>query len=407
MELENKNNAKKATLNKRLILLMSVASGLTAANLYYIQPLLAEIAQYYHVTQGYSGLLATLTQIGDALGLLLILPLADILERRKLILTMILGTAAFLLLLFFSPNMIIALIASFGIGFCSVIPQLLIPFAAQLASPSERGRVIGSIMSGLLIGNLLSRVGSGFIAKYMLWKNIYFIAAFFMLLLWVALRLALPKSYGNSKIKYSESLKSMAVLIKQFPLLRESSIIGAMAFLAFSAFWTTLTFLLQGSHYHMGTDVAGLFGLVGVVGALFSRSAGKLSDKKGARFTVGINIVVIIAAYVVLGILGVQLWGLIVGVILLDLGVQSCNVSNQTRIHQLSEEARNRITAIYMVSYFLGGSLGSWLGTLSFQHFGWIGVCIVGVSSQLVAGYVHINGKRRSTIYKKEVKDLH
>ncbi|WP_394523504.1 MFS transporter [Lacrimispora sp. JR3] len=396
MESENKNNVNPSSLNKHLILIMSVASGLTVANIYYIQPLLAGIAQYYHVTQGYSGLLATLTQIGYALGLLLILPLADILEKRRLVLTMLLGAAISLLLLFFSPTITIALFASFGIGFCSVIPQLLIPFAAQLANPKERGKIIGSIMSGLLIGILLSRVVSGFIGRYMMWKNIYFIAAFCMLLLWVALRFILPKSYGDSKIKYIESLKSMIVLIRQFPALREASVVGAMVFLAFSAFWTALTFLLQSSSYHMGTDVAGLFGLVGVVGALFSPWAGKISDKKGARFTVGINIVVIIAAYIVFGIWGFQLCGLIVGVILLDLGVQSCNVSNQTRIHQLSEEARNRITSVYMVSYFLGGALGSWLGTVSFQRFGWIGVCFIGLFSQLIAGYVHINGKRNN-----------
>lgn len=396
MESENKNNVNPSSLNKHLILIMSVASGLTVANIYYIQPLLAGIAQYYHVTQGYSGLLATLTQIGYALGLLLILPLADILEKRRLVLTMLLGAAISLLLLFFSPTITIALFASFGIGFCSVIPQLLIPFAAQLANPKERGKIIGSIMSGLLIGILLSRVVSGFIGRYMMWKNIYFIAAFCMLLLWVALRFILPKSYGDSKIKYIDSLKSMIVLIRQFPALREASVVGAMVFLAFSAFWTALTFLLQSSSYHMGTDVAGLFGLVGVVGALFSPWAGKISDKKGARFTVGINIVVIIAAYIVFGIWGFQLCGLIVGVILLDLGVQSCNVSNQTRIHQLSEEARNRITSVYMVSYFLGGALGSWLGTVSFQRFGWIGVCFIGLFSQLIAGYVHINGKKNN-----------
>ncbi|AJA48820.1 hypothetical protein CPAST_c27530 [Clostridium pasteurianum DSM 525 = ATCC 6013] len=135
-------------------------------------------------------------------------------------------------------------------------------------------------------------------------------------------------------------------------------------------------------------------GLIGIVGALFSPSAGKISDRKGTQFTVGINIVVIITAYTVLSILGFKLWGLIVGVILLDLGVQSCNVSNQARIHQLSEEARNRVTSVYIVSYFLGGSLGSYLGTFSFQHFSWIGVCVVGLLSQLVAGAVHISGSR-------------
>ncbi|WP_211227855.1 MFS transporter [Spirochaeta cellobiosiphila] len=384
--------AGKDSLNKSLILIMSIASGLTVANLYYVQPLLAEIAAYFHIGLGYSGLMATFTQVGDALGLLLILPMADIWEKRKLILTMLSGAFIFLLILFFSPTMSIALFASFGIGFCSVVPQLIIPFAVQLSSPKERGKVIGSIMSGLLIGILLSRVVSGFIGKYMVWKNIYAIAACCMLLLWLVLRFALPQRYGDSNIKYTESLKSMSSLLKQFPVLRESSIIGFMGMLAFSAFWTALTFLLQSSNYHMGADVAGLFGLVGVVGALFSPLAGKLSDKRGPRFTVGINIVVIIAAYVVFAFWGFKVSGLIIGVILLDLGIQSCNVSNQTRIHQLSDEARSRVTSIYMVFYLLGGSLGSLLGALSFQHFGWIGVCFVGFLSQFIAGTVHIRG---------------
>ena len=397
MEYSKNSNVKKESLSKSFILIMSIASGLTVANIYYIQPLLAEIAQYFHVTQGHSGLMATLTQVGYAFGLFLVLPLADIFEKRKLILSMLLGATIFLVLLFFSPTLTIALLASFGVGFCSVTPQLLIPFAAKLANPNERGKVIGSIMSGLLIGILLARVFSGLIGNYMVWKNIYIIAAFGMILIWLILRFTLPQSYGNSKIKYSESLKSMVPLLKRFPILKESSIIGALTFFAFSAFWTALTFLLQSSHYNMGPDVAGLFGIFGIVGALFSRLAGKLSDQKGARFTVGINIIVVIIAYGIFSIWGFHLVGLILGVILLDLGIQSCNVSNQTRIHQLNDEARSRITSIYMVSYFLGGSLGSLLGTYCFQHYGWIGVCMIGLVSQLLAGYVHIRGTKRAS----------
>ncbi len=394
MELSKHGTVKKESLSQSLILIMSIASGLTVANIYYIQPLLAEIARYFHITQGYSGLMATLTQVGYAFGLFLILPLADIFEKRRLILTMLLGSTFFSILLFLSPTITVALIASFGLGFCSVIPQLLIPFAAQLANPNERGKVIGSIMSGLLIGILLARVISGLIGKYMLWKITYILAAFFMILIWLLLRSKLPQSYSNSKINYRESLKSMIPLLKQFPVLRESSIIGALIYFAFSAFWTALTFLLQSPHYNMGTDIAGLFGIVGIVGALFSRLAGKFSDQKGARFTIGINIIVVVIAYGIFSIWGFHLAGLIIGVILLDLGIQSCNVSNQTRIHQLSDEARSRITSIYMVSYFLGGSLGSFLGTYCFQHYGWIGVCIIGLVSQLIAAYIHIKGTK-------------
>ncbi|MFT8937825.1 MAG: MFS transporter [Liquorilactobacillus sp.] len=391
MEIKNKkNNSNSTVLNKHLFLIMTISGALIVANIYYIQPLLAQIAQYYHVSKGYSSLLATLTQVGYALGLLMILPLADIIEKRKLILTMLLGAAFFLLLLFFSPTILIALIASFGIGFCSVVPQLLIPLAVQLSKPNERGKIIGSLIGGLLIGILLSRVVSGFVGKYTVWKNMYFIAACLMFLLWIGLRFSLPKNYGDSSVKYSASLTSMVSLIKRFSVLRTSAIVGAMSFLAFSSFWTALTFLLQGQHYHLGSDATGLFGLVGIVGALFSKTAGKLSDKKGTRFTIGLNILITIAAYIVFSLWGFQLWGLILGVILLDLGVQSNNVSNQARIHQLGDQVRNRVTSVYMVSYFLGGALGSWLGAFSFQYFGWLGVCAVGLVSQIIAGCVHL-----------------
>lgn len=241
-----------------------------------------------------------------------------------------------------------------------------------------------------MIGILLSRVVSGFVGKYTVWKNMYFIAACLMFLLWIGLRFSLPKNYGDSSVKYSASLTSMVSLIKRFSVLRTSAIVGAMSFLAFSSFWTALTFLLQGQHYHLGSDATGLFGLVGIVGALFSKTAGKLSDKKGTRFTIGLNILITIAAYIVFSLWGFQLWGLILGVILLDLGVQSNNVSNQARIHQLGDQVRNRVTSVYMVSYFLGGALGSWLGAFSFQYFGWLGVCAVGLVSQIIAGCVHL-----------------
>lgn len=393
MNLENKNIDETLTLSRTLIIVMSIASGVAVANIYYLQPLLGSMAQFFHITQAHAGFIATLIQIGYAGGLLFILPMADILEKRKLICIMLLLSATFLFLFYLSSNVIIASFTAFGIGFTSIVPQLLIPLGAQMSKPEERGKVIGSIMSGLLIGILLSRVLSGMIGNYLGWKSIYLIAMFCMLILAVILRIMLPKCYSSSKITYITSMKSLKSLIVKYYTLRESAIIGAMAFCAFSAFWTALTFLLQGSHYKMGSDIAGLFGLVGVIGALFSPLAGKLSDTKGFRYTVKLTIIIVMISYIVFLIFGFRLCGLIIGVILLDLGVQCCNVSNQANIHRLSEEARNRITAIYMVSFFLGGALGSYLGALIFQHFNWFGVCILGLTTQVVALAVYYKGK--------------
>lgn len=399
MDLTSKNMSNELPhLNSRLILLMAAASGITVANIYYIQPLLEQIAGFYHITQSTAGLLSTLTQIGYALGLFLILPLADLIERKKLILTLLLLSALSLFTMYLSSSFVLAAAACLAIGTSSVIPQLLLPLGAKLSNDKERGKNIGHIMSGLLIGILLSRVISGIIGKYWGFKTIYLIAVFFMVALFILLKIMLPicEANMNANISYVSSLKSMSTLPAKYPVLREAAINGAMLMLAFSAFWTTLTFQLQSSAFHFGTNIVGMFGLLGITGIMFAPLSGKLSDSKGAKFTVGVNIVIIFISYLCFFVFGFQIWGLILGVILLDMGVQCCNVANQTRIQRLSEEARNRITSVYMVSLFLGGAVGSYLGALMYNHFGWHGFCVIGLLSQMFAGFVHLITKKNS-----------
>ncbi|MDP4090283.1 MAG: MFS transporter [Bacillota bacterium] len=386
-----KNDARQNSfkLNNFLVLIMAAASGITVANLYYIQPLLVEIAKTFHVTQVSVGLAATLTQIGYALGMLFILPLADIREKKSLILFMLLCSACSLMFMFFSFNITTVLIAAFAVGFTSVVPQLLVPLAAQLAEPRERGKIIGTVMSGLLIGILLSRTLSGMIGQYFGWRKVYLLAAFLMIFLAFSLRRLLPTSPAVSRLRYVDLFKSMAGLVKTFPVLREASVNGAMMFAAFSAFWTSLTFLLESPNYNMGADAAGLFGLVGIIGATAAPIVGRIADRKSPKFTVGIGMLIVIASYLCFLLFGFKLWGLIIGVILLDLGVQSCQISNQARVHALSDESRNRINTVYMVTYFLGGSLGSFLSSYNYAHFGWRGVCILGLITQLIAVAVH------------------
>ncbi len=395
MEFTNENMSNELPqLSRKLIILMAASSGIAVANIYYIQPLLGQIAGFYHITQVGAGLLATLTQTGYALGLFLILPLADLVERKKLILTMLVLAALSLFTMYLSSNFVLTAVACLAIGTTSVIPQLMVPLGAKLSTDAERGKNIGHIMSGLLIGVLLSRVISGFIGKYFGWKTIYLIAVFFMIALFILLKIMLPICEAN--MSYSSSLKSMTKMPGKFPVLKEAAINGALFMVAFSAFWTILTFQLQSSTFHFGTNIVGMFGLLGVTGVMLAPFAGKLSDSKGAKFTVGVNIAVILASYLCLLAFGFQIWGLMLGVILLDMGVQCCNVANQTRIQKLSEEARNRITSIYMVSLFLGGAFGSYLGALMYNNFGWYGFCAIGLITQVLAAFVHLRTKKRS-----------
>lgn len=388
------NTNTRPILTKLLILVMSIACGLTVANLYYIQPLLGDIAKTFHVDQLSIGFAAMLTQIGYAIGMIFILPLGDIKEKRNLIVIMLLFSVISLMSMFFSSNIYILTISSFAIGFTSIIPQLIIPLAAQLSNPQQRGQTIGTIMSGLLIGILLSRTVSGILGSYLGWRIVYLIAAIMMFALMLILRKLIPLCNPISDIKYSELLKSMIHLIKTEPILRESSLNGALMFSAFSAFWTSLIFLLESSHYNMGAEAAGLLGLVGVSGALAAPLVGKVADKRGSRFAIGICIVVVIASYLLFFLFGFKIWGLVLGVILLDLGVQSCNVSNQARVHSLNEETRNRLNTIYMVSFFLGGAFGSFLGSYSYSHFGWYGVCTFGIITQILALIIHKISKK-------------
>lgn len=383
-------------LNRRLILLMAIASGVSVANIYYIQPLLEQIAGAYHITQAGAGLLATLTQVGYALGLFLILPLADLMERKKLVLTMLILTALSLLTMYLSPDFIVTAVACLAIGTTSVIPQLMVPLCAKLSSNSDRGKNIGHIMSGLLIGVLLSRVISGMIGRYLGWRAIYLLAVFFMGALFLLLKRMLPvcEAGMHTNLNYIASLKSVFTLPGKFPVLREAAINAALIMAAFSALWTTLTFQLQGSPFHFSTNLIGMFGLLGITGILFAPFAGKLSDHKGAKFTVGVNIAIIFVSYLFFLAFGFQLWGLVLGVVLLDMGVQCCNVANQTRIQNLNEEARNRITSVYMVSLFLGGAVGSYLGALLYNQFGWGGFCALGLLTQILAALVHVATKK-------------
>jgi predicted MFS family arabinose efflux permease len=380
-------------LTQSTLWVMTIATGLVVANLYYNQPLLGDMARTYHVGSGKIGHVAMFTQIGYATGMLFIAPLADMLKRKRLIIICLALVVISLLLTAIAPNINILVFASFLVGVFSLIPQLLVPMAAHLAKPHERGRKIGFVMSGLLLGILLSRTLSGFIGANLGWRAMFYIAAGIMVVIWFFLFFLLPEVEPQYNGSYKTLMGSLISLVKKERILRIASLRGALCFACFMAFWTTLTFLLK-QNFNKGSDVAGLFGLVGAFGALAAGLMGRLSDKMDAFRLSIFTLLLIVISFIVFLFSGYSIAGLIIGVIVLDMGVQATHISNQAIIYALNPEARNRINTIYMVTYFIGGSIGTWLASQAWSHYQWDGVCTLGISLSLIAIIVHLLSRK-------------
>jgi predicted MFS family arabinose efflux permease len=386
-------------LRKSTVWIMAIAGGMVVANNYYNQPLLVEFARSFAVTEKSAGPVAAMTQFGYALGMLLFLPLSDMLERRMMIRLLLLASTCALVATALAPAMHWLIAAGFAVGFTSVVPQLMTPFAAQLAEPKERGAVVGIVMGGLLTGILLSRTIAGFVGAHFSWQTMYWIAAVLMIALFFVLGRALPKGPPTFHGSYKSLMHSMLELIRTQPVLRETSLVAALQFAAFSAFWTTLVFHVHGLPQAYGSDVAGMFGLVGVIGAMAAPYAGKLSDRKSPRLTVMLSSIAFVLAYLVFGTVGYGLIGLAVGVVLLDLGMQSGHVSNMTRNFALKSEAMGRLNTVYNVTRFLGGGIGSVIGNIAWSHWHWVGVCVMGGALSLLAIAVQLYfGKRYAVV---------
>ncbi|WP_199194144.1 MFS transporter [Pleurocapsa sp. CCALA 161] len=371
-------------IDRKIVWLMAITSGATAANLYYNQPLLAIIAKSLDASTQDTGLIPTLGQIGYALGNFLIVPLGDLLERRRLIVTMLIGTSLALATAAVSPTIAWLTIASLIIGITTIVPQIAVPFAAVLAPPVVRGKVVGTVMSGLLIGILLSRVTSGFVGVELGWRAMYWIASGLMLVLAIAVWKILPKSQPAVRLTYQQLIRSMLKLVRE-PVLQEASIAGAMVFGAFSVFWSTLIFLLEQPPYEYGSEVAGLLGLIGVVGAAAAPLAGKLADRRNPRLASVLGLITTTVSFLLFWLFGYRLWGLIVGLILLSLGVQVTTVSNQALLYKLPEDKHSRLNALFITFYFVGGAVGSFLGAYGWRVWQWNGVCAVGLLLSIIA----------------------
>ncbi|MEQ5834891.1 MFS transporter [Marinobacter sp. NFXS9] len=366
--------------NDLLTFVMAVACGLAVANIYYAQPLLDTLARDFDISRGTAGIIITMTQLGYAAGLMLLVPLGDLLERRRLI-TVITGVTVLSLIgMALAPTSGLFILAALITGITAVVAQILVPFAAHMASDAERGRVVGRVMTGLLLGILLARVVSGGIADLLGWRTVYWIGAGIMLLQALALRRLLPEEPPQSKMPYGRLLLSVITLMQEEALLRRRIIYGALGFASFSAFWTTIPFLLAQAPYHYPDSVIGLFGLLGVAGALCANLAGSLHDKGYSRIGTGLFQALMGLSFVLMAVMPESLTAIIIGIIVLDLGVQGNQILNQSAIYQIRPEARSRITTAYMTCYFLGGAAGSAGAAYLFQFAGWTGACALGMA---------------------------
>jgi predicted MFS family arabinose efflux permease len=381
-------------MNRKITVWMALASGISVANLYYSQPLLVQMGRTFGVGHAV-GYIPTFTLVGLVIGMLFLVPLGDMFERRRLITAMCICASLAAAAVAIAPSFTWLAIASLLVGMSSIVQHLILPFAAQIAPYRERGKTVGIILSGMMLGTLLARTVSGFVGAELSWRIMYCIAATLMLGLAVVVNSVLPERSPSEAISYRELLRSLITIAREQPLLRESSLIGAMLFGALNAFWVNLIFFLETPPYHYGERAVGLFGLIGAVGAAAAPLIGRLTDRRGARFGVSLSLITSLTAFIGLWLFGDKLPPLIGGVILLDAGVQAGQVSNQARIYGLMPSAPSRVNTIYMASFFGGGALGAALGAYGWDGMQWAGVCVVGIAMLVIALGIHLGDRER------------
>jgi predicted MFS family arabinose efflux permease len=373
------------TIDRRLVALLAVACGATVANLYYAQPLLSTIAHEFGVSEGTAGLLVTASQIGYAAGLAFIVPLGDLLDRRRLVARLLALCAVALVGAAAAPSLPVLAVALGAVATTSCVVQILVPLASTLAAPAERGQVVGTVMSGLLTGILLARTVSGVIAQAAGWRAPFGVAAAAMAVLTVALWRALPRVAPPSDLPYPQLLASVVRLVRDEPALRRRMVYGACGFAGFTVVWTGVSFLLAAPPYGYGERTIGLFGLAGLVGAVGASGFGRLTDRGHNKAGTGATLAAVLASWGLLALGGHSVLALILGLVVIDFAVQGQNVLSQGYIYALGSQHASRVTTAYVTSNFTGGALGAAAGSIAWTAGGWDAVCATGAAFAALA----------------------
>jgi predicted MFS family arabinose efflux permease len=412
--------------------LLGLACAIGVSTIYFNQPLLVEMGKTYGAPAGRVMYVAGATQVGYALGLLLFVPLGDLLERRALMMRMYAAVVVALLLVSLAPTLAWLIAGSVVLGMVASVTHIVVPIAPDMVPEKARGRAIGTVMMGLLLGILLARTFAGWVSRIPAlfvyaprlfpkgafwvtdgWRYVFIIAALANAAFLLLLGRVMPRLPPKQEMRYADAMRSLWTLFRTQPLLRESSLIGALIFASFSCFWTTLAYLLS-SHYGLGPGVAGSFGLVGAAGALAAPIAGRQADKLGTRWVLTVAIGLLAFSYVLLWVgersaipFALHIAILVVGVIVLDIGAQMAQISNQTRIFGLVPSARSRLNTVYMTIYFAGGAVGSALATMAWDRWRWNGVCGLALALISLAGLRHAFGTRTPAPFNPDSRSDH
>ena len=377
-----------------LLWTLAIIAGISVANLYYNQPLLNRISRDLQTSEFTANLIAMITQIGYAIGLLFIIPLGDLFKRKTIILINFTVLVVSLLTIALTPYIHRILFASPLTGICSVMPQIVIPIAAQFSTPETKGKNVGMIVSGLLTGILASRVVSGIIGEYLGWRFIFFVAAGMMVICVIIIMRVLPDMPCNFKGRYSDLMKSLFSLVMEYPQLRISSLRAGIAFGSFLALWTSLAFKMEQAPFFAGNNIVGLLGLCGIAGALTASYIGNYVQVLGVKRLNYIGCGLIFSAWFSLYSGQNSYVGIIIGIFIIDIGMQCIQLSNQTTIFSLNPKAANRINTIFMTTYFIGGSIGTLLAGIFWHWFGWQGVVGTGITLATCSFMINIFSKK-------------
>jgi predicted MFS family arabinose efflux permease len=393
-----------ATMTRGLTLLFAFSTGAAIGNLYWAQPLLKFIADDLHSRSSTTAWLVTATQLGYAVGIVLIVPLGDVRNRRRLVPLTMLGAAAALGLCALAPSVGVLLVTISLLGITTVAGQLLIPLAGDLAPPSRRGTIVGTVVSGALIGILTSRTISGLVAGLAGWRVVFAAAAVVDVALAVVLYLALPPLAPKTRMPYRELFASAVGVIRQERSVRWTLVLGALGFSLFTMFWTTLTLRLSSPPFSYSVSLIGLFGLAGLAGAISAQRVGRLHDRGLSLPATGAAWALVLASFVLAAVSGSSIALLLVVIVLLDIAIQALNILNQARVFAVSHEARSRLNTAFVTSNFIGGAIGSAAASLLWSLDGWTAVTIAGAAVSAVAIAIWAAGRRGPLIVPDPVR---